>query len=249
MQAVKSENATTLKIWEKIRIIVGSGPEAGVYEARVEDIINGGIVVTNPEFVSGKTLLRQDAKVTVQITRTDAAYQFDSVIKQEVGGSKKRIILAPPRHVTRIQRRMFARVELSIRLKFAPCTYDADWTDWQNRFEWREGFASNISGGGLLVAMEENCVGGKLVALEVDTLREAGLSPWVLGESRRAYATEGKRFCGLQFLTDEMLENSLGQSQYRKIPSEFKDFTLRKQDRLVTYLFKQQIELRRKGLI
>ena len=248
MQSIKDDIAV-LKIWEKLRIIVGEGPEAGVYEARVEDIINGGVVVTNPEFISGRTLLRQDVPVVVQITRKDAAYKFESRIKQEIGTSNKRIILTPPRRLTRIQRRMFARVELPVHLKFAVCKYDMDWANWRNSLEWHTTFAANISGGGMLISTDEGCSKGSAALFEVDLFNQAGLSPFVLGESRRAYLLEGKRYCGIEFMLAEVLEDKLSPTVFGRLPEETKTFNYSNQDRLVTYLFHKQIELRKKGLI
>ena len=249
MQAVRNESAGKLKVWEKIRIIVGSGLKAGVYEARIEDIINGGIVVTDPAFVSGKTLLRQDAQVAVQITRKDAAYQFESRIKKQTGGPRNRIILTPPRRLTRIQRRKFARVEHLAGLRYGACRFDMNWTDWRKKISWKEGFASNISGGGILMAVDEGLAKGDLAAFSIDLFLDAGLSPYILGESRRTYEDEGKRFSGIQFLTTEALENSLPQQLFTKIPIQFREFTLRSQDKLATYVFQVEIEQRKKGLI
>jgi len=86
---------------------------------RIEEIINGGIFITPPEMVSGNTLLRNDLPVIVQIVRDDAAYQFHSRIRVSGSGETRRFILTPPQRMQRVQRRMFARVDVTTRIEYA----------------------------------------------------------------------------------------------------------------------------------
>jgi len=126
LQSLRGQQDANLKVWEKLRLVVGEGSQAGIYEARVEDFINGGVVITAPEFIGGHSLLRNGVQVVVQITREDAAYQFDSLVRMLPGDDSKRIILTPPRHLQRIQRRQFARVEYSSRVVVAHIKPDQD---------------------------------------------------------------------------------------------------------------------------
>lgn len=74
-----------LRVWEKIELLVGDGDSAGHYLARIEDFINGGIVITEPEFLSGNSLMRENADIMVVVCREDAMYQFASTIRKAIG--------------------------------------------------------------------------------------------------------------------------------------------------------------------
>ena len=127
-----------LKVWEPIEIVVGDGSDAGRYRARIEDFINGGIVITAPEYIDGNTLLRHDLHVTVNICRDDAVYQFDSQIKRVVSGNRKTLILTPPRGIRRVQRRRFVRIELFERLTYAKVNPVLAWQDYEERVQWHQ---------------------------------------------------------------------------------------------------------------
>ncbi|RKX25695.1 MAG: hypothetical protein DRP45_05340, partial [Candidatus Zixiibacteriota bacterium] len=112
MPLTKHKDTQTLRVWEMIRIIVGEGSDAGHYRARIEDMVPESLVITAPVFVSGKTLLRHGLSVNVQITREDAAYGFQSVVRVEKTPGGRRTTLTPPTEMRRVQRRLFARAEI-----------------------------------------------------------------------------------------------------------------------------------------
>lgn len=249
MQSVKSNFETELKVWDKIAIIVGEGREAGIYEARVEDIINGGVVITKPEFVSGHTLLRDGVPVAVQITRDDAAYQFYSRVRLKTSGKQKRVMLTPPKRFERVQRRMFARVEMLIRTRYALVEPGIDWSDWEQSLTWHRAHAQNLSGGGILLKVAELMEQDQLVIMEIELFSEANLPSAMVACCRRSFTAEGEKFCGMEFLLNRELSRHFKGSELNSLPSVLKAFDLRTQDRLVTFLFRKQIEFRQKGLI
>ena len=88
--------AQPLKLWERIELIVGEGDSSGHYWSRVEDFINDGILISEPEFLGGNTLLREKCEVMVVITRTDAAYRFYSRIRTFSNQGGRKLLLRPP---------------------------------------------------------------------------------------------------------------------------------------------------------
>ena len=249
MQSLKAKLGTELRIWEKICIVVGEGREAGIYEARVEDILNGGIVVTEPVFVSGHTLLRNGVAVAVQITRDDAAYQFFSNIRIQNTGASKRAHLSPPRGLKRIQRRLFARVDMSAPLLYSRITPDFDWAEWPAGVERHASSLVNISGGGLLMTIDTDVARNDVILLSLELLKEAEIPVELLAVSRRVFERNDHRYCGVEFLMTDDLGTHLGTAEVSKVPEKVCRFNDRFQDKLVTFLFHKQIELRRKGLI
>lgn len=245
MQSVRGQHDDQLKVWEKLRIVVGEGNQAGIYEARIEDFINGGIIITAPEFQGGHSLMRNGAAVVVQITREDAAYQFNSEVRQQA----KKIILTPPRRLHRIQRRQFARVEYSSRVTAAHIRPDQDWEDYRDKLTWHNGFTVDVSAGGVQTSGDCGLPKGALALLRLSLFAEAGLDENVFGVCRRQYVHEGKHRCGIQFLLVHELKEFFPSSDLKRIPGELLRFESNAQDRLVNFLFQKQIELRQKGLI
>jgi c-di-GMP-binding flagellar brake protein YcgR len=249
VQSLRSKTDNELKVWEKVRIIVGEGREAGVYEARVEDFINGGVIINEPEFVSGHSLLRNGLPVQVQVTREDAAYQFSSQIRVQSSGRTKKYILSPPKRFSRIQRRMFSRVDLLVNLKFAPLVFGIDWSDADQELAWEDLRGSNISGGGILLKVPEKVFKDSLVIMQIDLLAEADLSKTVIACCRRTFVSEGSHFGGYEFVLNDDLHHHLSGAEIKAIPVELRNFCQASQDRLVTFLFHKQIEFRQRGLI
>ena len=238
-----------LKVWERLRIITGEGSSAGVYTARIEDVINGGIVVDNPEFVSGNTLPRQGMAVVVQVTREDAVYQFHSQVRSQGSGKLKRVILTPPTRMQRVQRRLFARVEISSRVRFATYYPGFEWTDWREKTPWSDSFLVDISGGGALIKTPESVPDGSLLLVEIELFAQSNLPEVVFSQSRRHVRADKDWLCGVEFILAADLGRHVNQGELKRMPEELRQFTGRKQDALVTHLFQKQIEQRQKGLI
>jgi c-di-GMP-binding flagellar brake protein YcgR len=249
VQSIATAQEFNLKIWEKLRLVVGQGDRSGIYEARVEDFINGGVVVTSPQLVSGHTLLRNGLGVTIQLTREDAAYQFNSTVRLKKGDHRRRVILTPPRRLQRIQRRQFARVDHFSFVEAAPLLPNRDWSTYRTSFTWHSCETANISAGGMLMTNEPGFREGVLGLLKVRFLQEADLPSEVFAECRRTFRRDGRAYCGVQFVLAHQITDHLSFADFRQLPVELLGFDEQAQDRLASYLFRLQIELRQKGLI
>jgi c-di-GMP-binding flagellar brake protein YcgR len=249
VQAVKINPPTELRIWEKVCIIAGEGRDAGVYEARVEDIINGGILVSNPEFISGHTLLRNDLPAVVQFTREDAAYQFHSRVRMQNSDNLRRVILTPPKTFMRVQRRAFARVECPLRVLYASAPSDGKWKDWETSNIWEEARSVDISVGGMLLKMPAKLATGSVLFLRIYDLFPGEGPCELMAVCRRSHETEGQAYAGFEFVTSNDISQALTKLGVPRIPDKYRAFDRRAQDRLANLLFQKQIELRQKGLI
>jgi hypothetical protein len=249
MNSVRTGSPTELKIWERIRLVVGEGTDAGIYDARIEDFINGGILITNPEFVSGKSLLRQGIVINVQINRDDAAYQFQSRVRQHTNGSAKCVILTPPQRLQRVQRRMFVRIELMARVDYAVIPTEVDWSRWEETLPWQTASLHDISGGGVALKVTESHPTGTVVVLKIDFFPEAGLPEFVLARTQRSFKRSADSYCGMQFVLSDALKDHLSGPLLHRLPRCLANFDQHSQDRLANYLFRKQVEQRQKGLI
>ena len=249
MLKVNLQNSQPLKVWEKIDIIVGEGPDAGRYVSRIEDFINNGIVITQPEFIEGNILLREGAQVTVRVTRNDAAYQFYSSIKQGSLKNRKYLILTPPKNIQRVQRRLFVRIELSDRVRYANLEPVKNGVVDIEKLSWQQSHTFDISGGGLLLHVTDEVKSKDLLLMQVNYFREMKLPEYVVGCCKRTCLKNENRCAGVEFVISNQLSRHFSPKELKILPTAVTDFDRRAQDRLVNDIFRRQIELRQKGLL
>jgi len=249
VESIKSNLGIELVIFEKIRLIVGEGREAGQYHSRVEDLINGGVVISEPEFVSGHTLLRNGIVVCVQITRRDAAYQFYSRIHTQKSSGLKQVILTPPKRLERVQRRMFARVDLASRITYGELSDGLDWSDWEQQVTWHKTWSANISGGGTLIRLPGLMKQDQLVAMQIEIFRKTNLPKYVVAVCRRAFKSEDLFYGGFEYLLADDLRFHFKGAVLSQLPEALQLFSNHTQDKLVAMLFSIQIEQRQKGAL
>jgi c-di-GMP-binding flagellar brake protein YcgR len=249
MESVKNKSGIELVIFEKIRVIVGEGSKAGLYFSRIEDIINGGIIISQPDFVSGHSGLRNGADVCVQIARQDAAYQFYSRIHTKKTGGPKQVILTPPKRLERVQRRMFARVDMATPIIYGELPDEIDWTNWEQQITWHKTLSTNVSGGGVLMRLPEKMETGQLAVMQIEIFSEANLPKYVPMVCRRAFESEDLLFGGFEYIDADDLGLHFKSADLAKMPKVLKSFSGQAQDRLVALLFNKQIEQRQKGAL
>ena len=249
MLQVMLQKAQPLRVWEKIEILVGDGPDMGKYMARIEDFINNGILISQPEFIEGRTLLREGISVTIRVTREDAAYQFRSTVRQVSRHKKKYLILTPPKNVQRVQRRLFVRVDISDRVLYANLAPVLESTKNTKNLKWQETNSLDISGGGMLLRLEDEVKVKDLLLLQIGYFVESQLPEYVVGLCKRTCKKNKKVCAGLEFVRSDQLFRYLSKKQRKALPSAIEDFDYKAQDKLVNLIFHKQIELRQKGLL
>jgi len=244
------QNATQpIKLWEKIEIYVGEGSDAGRYVARIEDFARDGLVVSSPEYITGGTLMRNGSDCTVLLTRRDAVYEFHSCITVSGEGNNRRYVLTPPGDVRRVQRRQFVRIELVKPFSFAIVPDRV--TDEMSfaTLDWRQTRTVNISGGGILMAAPVPIKTGDLLLLKMKFFGEVGL-PLALGAiCRRTVTQKEQLLAGIEFIRAENLTRLFNEGQRRLLPESASYFDQTMQNKLVNYVFQEQVRLRQKGLL
>jgi len=238
-----------LKIWEPIEIMIGDGTEQGRYRSRIEDFINGGIVISEPAFLEGSTLLRNDMDVVVMITRDDAVYQFTSHIRQTFTSGGRNLILSPPRNIRRVQRRLFCRVETMEELSYALIDPSMDWDDYDENLHWKTTATRDISGGGVLMRLEEPIDLEQLMLLRLNLPEIVEFPEIIVGVCRRVFDQDSLWWAGVEFLVAGRLGRFFSSDETKRLPSAVGQYDSAAQARLVSYTFNKQIDLRNKGLL
>lgn len=242
-------------IWERMELVIGEGSESGLYSCRVEDFIAGRIVISKPEFVEGHSLLRENAEVLVLVTRADAVYQFRSRITTSKEGEVRQFQLSPPTNVKRVQRRQHVRIDVREKVSYARVRRYLHKDDLMDHLIWHDTLTNNISAGGVLIDIVD--VDGKgdeskqddIFLLEIPFFDSVNLPGIVLAKNCRVFEFEHQLMCGLEYILTKNLHKYLSKVELARLPSTVKQFSVRGQSRLADYVFKQQIDLRNKGLL
>lgn len=241
-----------IQIWERIELVIGEGPESGLFSCRVEDFIGSGIVISKPEFVEGHSLLRENADVLVLLTRDDAVYQFRSKITTIKKEESRQFLLSLPTSVKRVQRRQHVRIDVCEKMSFAHIRPNLAHDDLMDRITWYDTVTINISAGGLLIDVMEDegkNVEDDILLLRIPFFDDVSLPGMVVGKCCRWFKVERKLKCGLEFVLAKDLHRYLSNDELDRLPSSVRQFSVRGQSRLADYIFKQQIHLRNKGLL
>ena len=249
MQSVHKKTDKQLKIWDKIYIYVGEGRERGEYVARIDDFINGGIIITQPEFVKGKTLLRDGIEIMVGFVGDDAAYQFSSRIMHRAVKGGQQMILSPPARIRRMQRRLFCRIETSTSVSFAIIRLMKDWDDWEEGLTWMKSRCIDISGGGAMIRVQEKLAVGTPLLMCLEFFQEHSLPKEVVAVCRRSFSRDANQYAGVEFILADQLKEILMRDVLERMPDSIRHFGSMAQNRLVSCIFTEQVELRKKGLL
>ncbi|UCD62823.1 MAG: flagellar brake domain-containing protein [Candidatus Zixiibacteriota bacterium] len=245
MQLTVPQISEPLKLWEKIEIVVGDGDSKGLYLARIEDFVDDGIVVSTPEFRTGNTLLRENCEVAVLVIKEDAVYQFYSRLSRIEASERPLYLLTLPDNIQRVQRRQYVRVDLFNQISYA----NLGSKNLENDFEWHDTVALNLSGGGMLIRSEENLAPPNLLLLKTEILDRLGFEQPVAAICRRSFWLENRHHSGVEFITNDNLSHYFYSDELDRLPQSIRRFDHVAQNRLVTFVFQQQIELRKKGFL
>ncbi len=239
-----------LELWDRIEIVTGESSESGHYLARIEDFRDAHLVISAPELLSGHTLLRDNADCIVFFNREDAMYRFHSRISVLTSDGRRFYILQAPDEIRRVQRREFVRVDFDKQMSYALLTRAASSESTNlGKLKWRDGRCHNVSGGGVLLQVEHEVRKDDIVILKCPLFDEIGLPEAIAGICRRVDIKDKKRFCGIEFILEEAFARFVEPEIQKNLPKAVLHFDQMMQNRLVLYIFQQQVALRKKGLL
>lgn len=249
MQITLPQSNQPIRLWEKIEIVIGDDVNTGIYVARIEDIVNEGIIVSNPEFVSGNTRLRDNCEVRGLLTRDDAVYQFYARIKKISIKGVQYFLLADPDNFIRVQRRQYVRLELFRDITYTVIKEDRNDSLTKQTLKWQPAKTLNISGGGVLIKCQESIKRNVILLLKSKLFIEIGLPVTISCVCRRNFKNNQNYNCGLEFIRCDRLLNYFSRSELDQLPESIRFFDHTAQNKLVTFVFQQQIDMRKKGLL
>jgi len=239
---------TPLAVWDKIEIIIDRDGEEGLYVTRIEDIGQDVILASKPEYVRGRELLVDNARVYVRFLKPDAMYRFQAKIKQIHDDTAGHVSLHVLSGVERVQRRNFVRVDLNIDLKYSLLKGRTSGLK-LNKSNWVGSFTWNVSGGGMLMKVNKEINAEDILLVRIGEYLTLGVPRLLAVFCWRIITINENRFAGVEFITREKLHRHFTQTEMTKLPTQTKCFDVNIQNRLVRYIFDLQVRERQKGLL
>ncbi len=222
-------NIDELSVNQDVEIEVKKGPYRGKYESRISDIYDEKIDLLMPYSDGDLIPLRVGSKIIVFFAGDTAAYKFQTEIIERSREPVPVLTADRPEEdgVIKIQRRQHFRLELRERVHYRKV--DREWENIEEEF--RESHTLDISGGGikLLISSEEELQEGDLleIKLEIQEIEDVNIISRVVNEYDLKDLPDDSEAVGLKFL-------DIGSSN---------------RDTLMGWLFEQQRQLMRKGLL
>lgn len=237
-----------LDLWDKIEIVIERDGKRGLYITRVEDIGPNVIVASKPEYVDGSRLLTDNAMVHVQFRKPDAMYRYPARIKSRAGKPGESVELHILGRMERVQRRNFVRIDMKIGLKFS-LIKSSDRKNNLLELCWRDSFSKNVSAGGMLMNVGEGVEKGDILMVRIGNNNITGLPRLLTVLCCRIVSINENRFAGVEFIKDENLALYFTPGEISSLPKQIRQFDSRVQNRVVRFIFEQQVKERQKGLI
>ncbi len=249
MQSAKQEQMNIpLSLWERIEVVVGENGEQGIYVSRIEDIAHDSVLISKPDFIGGNKLLTANAQVYVHFMRPDALYRFSARLRPTPGQNEGMIQLCDIGGYERVQRRQFVRLSLRLELKYA-LLKNLSPESGLGSLAWQNSYSANVSAGGLLMKVDNAIKKSDHLLIKITKYEEMGIPRLVTAICCRIIRLEDGHFAGVEFITDSKLRSHFSTTEISLLPAQIKGFTLNVQNKIVKYIFEQQIKERQKGLL
>jgi c-di-GMP-binding flagellar brake protein YcgR len=214
-----------LKAHQRVQLNIVEGQYKGNYYSRIEDLVGDEtIIVALPPVDNAAVMVHVGDIINVFYWDSMAQYAFEAKVINRQDGVTPTITLEKHSEVQRMQRRSYFRIQTGLRVVFS---VERDDDDESAEPQYYEGLTLNISGGGMLLSTS--------VKLEMgDTL----LIKLYLSEQEYMVATG--RVERLEYLASK----DLYRAGIIYVAIHEND-----RDKIIAFVFKKEIDLRKKGLL
>jgi c-di-GMP-binding flagellar brake protein YcgR len=238
-----------LELWDRLEITIEERGRSGRYRSRVEDITSKHLVIDRPTLVSGDALFTVGVHFRANFFKPDSAYTFSGQILSRHNGRADAYLIPLPTDIERNQRRRYFRLGANGAVTIIPAEELFTGKRTVEDLPQFHAHCINISGNGVLVRSRlDTKVGSR--ALVVIKLEDYSKQMSAFGIIRRRVdEPEEMHQYGIELFTMEELTMILNSSQSKHIPKEFLSFDETQRTGLLNFIFEQQVEMKKKGLI
>jgi len=234
-----------LKLWDRVVLTLEKHGKRAEFVSRVEDIKRNAYVLEMPLRQSGELQFQKGDPVEVIYSRHDAVYSFKASILDLFEGDAKTMRIEKTSDVHRTQRRKYVRLDISGKMQFK--TLDIENRD--NIGSDMAGTLLNISAGGVLFESSVRLPESGFIMVSF-TLRGHQPLNGILAVVKRCDGSINAGYLiGAEFITKgnaaEYKLNNIGEL----LPPGAGTFDENLQRLVVQFIYSQQVELRKKGLL
>ncbi len=146
-----------------LQIQIPDDPNSLSYRSRVNDIVQGRLLVPWPTDKGIPIPIHQNQTLTVSFVRDDAVYTFSGIVEDRKKEPTAILLLRPAGPPERIQRRHFFRVKSTLPLELMGQEQNSDKDDAAPRMLSIKALTFDISGSGLSIRHKESVPAGTLL--------------------------------------------------------------------------------------
>ncbi len=236
-----------MELWERLTLTLEKNGERSEFMTRVEDIKKNSFMFEMPIRQSGSAVLSKGDEVEVCYNKEDASYIFKASITDLFEEECNSVAVEARGEVSRVQRRRFVRLDISGNIKYRildnPDTGDG------NISPQISGTLLNISAGGILYETGSSLKEGALIVLSFSLKRKETLDNILSVVKRVERLDDNAYLVGAEFITEDNLADFGLDALKDILPAGTGTFDENLQKLVIQFIYKQQIELRQKGLL
>jgi len=236
-----------VSVMDKIEITLHDDDREAVYISRVEDVRDDVIVVSRPECISGNCQLHKNDHVIVQFNRPDSMYRFSALFDPIPNDKDGRVILKSLGCIERVQRREYVRISKKIELKYS-LLKNRGVGFRLNALDWCDSYTRDISAGGVSMTIGEEVDVGDILLVRINDYEQMGIPRFVASICQRIMAYRKYRVGGMQFIDKKGLPKHFQPAEINNLPPLVKQFNDRIRNKMIRYIFDEQVKDRRRGM-
>lgn len=222
---------------QKLEVVVEQSPFEGRYLSRVEDVRPDRVVINVPMTGSLFVPITVNTAIKIRFIESNAVFEFVPKIIKRIETPYPMLYIEVPGVMTKKQLRKYVRVDVLINADYWSLDVeklinpDIE-TPGRIRFKINRGIITNISGGGIILAVTEPLKKDDAIGLRFSLTAGYPVIDNLLGKTVR---------------TTEVKENP-GKYKY-KTAVEFFSIDEKDREEIIKFVFDRQISLKKKGLI
>ncbi len=247
-QAAKTNSRLPFQLWEKVELTIERNDKKGNYVTRIEDITDDSLIASKPSYVSGHQTLMSECNVRIIFLRPDAMYSMPASLSELPGGRDGLVKLHQFGRIERVQRRNYVRVNVKLKLKYSPLK-TAEGGGLIDELNWHDSVTKDLSAGGMLMEVGDGIKKGDVLLVRIGRYEDMGIPRMLSVECCRVARHEDITLAGVKFLKLEDMSNCFSSAELQKVPQMIRKFDDRAQNRLMKFIFEEQVRERQKGLL
>ncbi|MFH1891338.1 MAG: flagellar brake protein [Candidatus Zixiibacteriota bacterium] len=236
-----------LSIWDKLELEFLLGGRSGTYLTRIEGFEEECPIIARPEWLSGEPLFCEGSPCGVTYFGPVCAYRFASkVLRSFTSNQREMYVLAAPRSFERIQRRRFARVEISIAFRFKEVSRVIAGTERYDDLEWQHSSTHDLSAGGILFSSDHAIKPGSILSVQLSLPATGWVFRTLAKVARCERDAAGMWLIGFELISREEFSVKIGNIDLSFFPEPYQTFGENERNLISNFVFNEEVKIRRR---